>query len=130
MTQQRDDFDNPWKTVIEAYFEDFLAFFFPEAHADIDWRYGYKFLDKELQRVVRDAEIGKRYADKLAEVRRKSGEQQWVLAHIEVQGQHEKVFDRRMYSYNYRLFDRYDRTVASFAVVADESSLWRPGKFN
>ncbi len=32
--------------------------------------------------------------------------------------------------YNYRIFDRYNRTVASFAVLADESSLWRPGKFN
>src|SRR5215207_2708044 len=105
MTEKRDDFDNPWKTVIEEYFEDFMAFFFPAAYVDIDWSHGYKFLDKELQQVVRDAEIGKRHADKLVEVRRKSGEQQWVLAHIEVQGQHEKVFAQRMYSYNYRIFD-------------------------
>ena len=130
MSDTRDDFDSPWKTAIEAYFEEFMGFFFPEAHADIDWNRGYKFLDKELQQVVQDAELGRRYADKLAEVYRKSGKAQWVLAHLEVQGQPEAKFNRRMYTYNYRLFDRYDRVVASFAVLADTGTKWRPHKFS
>lgn len=74
-----------------------MAFFFPAAHADIDWSRSYKFLDKELQQVVQDAELGRRYADKLAEVYRKSGKAQWVLTHLEVQGQPETKFNRRMY---------------------------------
>lgn len=80
--------------------------------------------------MVQDAELGRRYADKLAEVYRKSGKAQWVLTHLEVQGQPETKFSRRMYTYNYRLFDRYDRIVASFAVLADASMRWRPRKFS
>ena len=35
------DDDSPWKTVLERYFPDFLAFFFPAAPAGIDWSRGY-----------------------------------------------------------------------------------------
>lgn len=39
-------------------------------------------------------------------------------------------FARRMYIYNYRLFDRYNREVASLAVLADERPEWRPSAFH
>ena len=64
----RDDYDSPWKEALERYFPDFLALLFPRIHAAIDWSKGYAFLDKELQQVVRDAEHGRRHADKLAQV--------------------------------------------------------------
>jgi hypothetical protein len=60
-----DDYDSPWKEIIEDYFSEFMAFFFPQAHADIDWQRGYESLDQELQQVVRDAALGRRLADKL-----------------------------------------------------------------
>jgi len=113
----------------KVQFEDFMAFFFPQAHADIDWGRGYEFLDKELQQVVREAELGRRLVDKLVKVWRRRGEEAWVLAHVEVQGQEEGEFAERMYVYNYRLFDRYHRLVASLAVLADERAGWRPGGF-
>ena len=34
------DYDSPWKEMLEGYFSDFMAFFFPEAYADIDWARG------------------------------------------------------------------------------------------
>jgi len=34
-----------------------------------------------------------------------------------------------MFTYNCRLFERYDRPVASLAVLADDSPTWRPGAF-
>jgi hypothetical protein len=123
------DYDNPWKAVIEAYFRDFLRFFFPVIEADIDWSKPIVFLDKELQKVVRDGEIPKRYADKLVQVYRLNGEQALVICHIEVQGQWEGNFEARMYSYNYRLRDRYDCPVVSLAILADESETWRPQRF-
>ncbi len=55
-------------TTIERYFQDFILFFFPQAHGEIDWTRDYQFLDKELQQVVRDAELGRRLADKLVKV--------------------------------------------------------------
>ena len=130
MTELQADFDSPWKEALESYLAAFMALFFPKAHAGIAWERGYEFLDKELQQVVRDAELGRRLADKLVKVWRTDGEEAWVLIHIEVQGQTEPDFAKRMYTYNYRLFDRYDRQVVSLAVLGDENSGWRPSEFS
>jgi hypothetical protein len=37
-----------------------MAFFFPDAYAEIQWERGHEFLDKELIQVVRAAELGAR----------------------------------------------------------------------
>jgi hypothetical protein len=126
---KRDDYDSPWKEALEAYFPEFLALMFPTIHAEIDWARGHAFLDKELQRVVRDAELGRRYADKLAAVYAKDGTETWVLIHVEVQGEGEPDFDQRMYVYNYRLFDRYGVDIVSLAVLADNRPGHRPGEY-
>ena len=67
MTDQP-DYDSPWKDILERFFIDFVGFFFPDVHAGIDWEQEYTFLDKELQQLVRDSEIGRRLADKLVRV--------------------------------------------------------------
>ncbi|WGV29130.1 cytosolic protein [Halotia branconii] len=123
------EYDSPWKQILQLYFQDFMLFFFPQAHAQIDWSRGFEFLDKELAQVVRDAELGRRLADKLVKVYRTGGEESWILAHIEVQSQEETDFPRRMFVYNYRIFDRYNRSVASLAVLGDENTSWRPSHF-
>jgi hypothetical protein len=123
------DYDSPWKTFIELYFHDFLSFFFPQIAADIDWSKPIRFLDKELQKVVRDAEMPKRYADKLVEVHRLSGEKAIVICHIEVQNEGEAEFGARMYSYNYRLRDRYNCPVVSLAILTDDRPTWRPSSY-
>ena len=41
----------------------------------------------------------------------------------------EAEFPKRMYVYNYRLFDRYNRTVVSLAVLADDNPKWRPVRY-
>ncbi|HEV3259388.1 MAG TPA: hypothetical protein VG013_21155 [Gemmataceae bacterium] len=124
------EYDSPWKEALDNYFEPFMAFFFPRAHAEIDWARGHEALDKELQQVVREAELGRRVVDKLVKVRRTGGQEEWVLVHVEVQSQEESDFARRMYVYNYRLFDRYNRRVASLAVLGDERPSWRPDRFS
>jgi len=129
MSRNDDDYDSPWKTILETYFEAFMRFFFPDAADDIDWSRQYQFLDKELQQVTRDADLGRRYADKLVQVWRRSGAEAWVLAHVEIQGEPEPDFAKRMFVYNYRIFDRYDRPVASMAVLADDRDSWRPDHY-
>jgi hypothetical protein len=59
----------------------------------------------------------------------KSGEEQWVLIHVEVQMEEDKKFTWRVYVYNYRIFDRYNKEVASFAVLGDDNPDWRPDHF-
>lgn len=129
MTEPRDEFDSPWKDILEAYFQNFMQFFFPQIHDDIDWNRGYDFLDQELRQVVRDAELGKRLIDKLVKVWKLSGEETWVLAHIEIQSQAESQFSDRMFVYYYRLRDRYNRPIASLAILGDERATWRPQPF-
>jgi Putative transposase, YhgA-like len=119
-------YDEPWKSALEQYFEAFMALFFPQAHAEIDWQRGYESLDQEFQQVVREAEIGKRFVDKLVKVWLRDGEETWLLLHIEVQSQTDTDFAKRMYSYHYRIFDRYDQEVVSLAVLGDEQKNWRP----
>jgi len=90
-------YDEPWKSALEQYLESFLAFFAPEAHAEIDWTRGYESLDQEFQQIVRDSEIGKRFIDKLVKVWLRDGEEKWLLLHIEVQSQADSDFAKRMY---------------------------------
>jgi hypothetical protein len=36
MSQAHDDYDSPWKEAIHRFFPDFLQFFYPQVHQDID----------------------------------------------------------------------------------------------
>jgi hypothetical protein len=71
-----------------------------------------------------------RYVDKLVKVWTTGGVECWVLIHVEVQTTRDAEFPRRMYVYNYRVFDRYNRPVASLAVLADNDADWRPTDFH
>ena len=124
-----DAYDSPWKDILEHAFPEFMAFYFPEAHTRIDWSRGHQFKNTELRQVVRDAQLGKRFADALVQVTLTDGHENWIYVHIEVQGQRDNDFARRMFTYNYRLFDRYARPIASLAVLADEDPAWRPDHY-
>jgi hypothetical protein len=129
MTEHRDEYDSPWKEILETYFQDFMQFFFLHIHAEIDWSRGYDFLDQELRQVVRDAELGKRLADKLVKVWKCTGEETWVLIHIEIQNQEESHFSDRIFVYYYRLRDKYQQKIVSLVILGDERATWRPAPF-
>lgn len=115
----------PWT----RYLEGFLRLLFPAAHSAVDWSRGWEALDAELQQVVRDAAIGRRLADKLFRVWLANGDEAWVLIHVEVQGQVDDTLPERAFVYHYRIFDKYERPVATLIVLADERPDWRPGPF-
>jgi hypothetical protein len=87
------------------------------------------FLDKELQKISRRAQEKRRYADKLVKVWRRTGEEMWVLVHVEIQAGYETDFGERMFIYYYRLFDRYRLPLASLVVLADDRLQWRPDHY-
>ncbi len=124
-----DDYDSPWKDAVERYFPEFIDFYFPDASQQINWARGHEFLDQELRAVVQDAELGKRFVDKLAKVALQDGSERWVYVHLEVQGNAQAEFAERMFVYHYRLYDRYRQPVASLALLADTTPHWRPGQF-
>lgn len=124
-----DDYDSPWKHAVSRYFPEFMAFYFPEAHAHIDWTQPYAFLEQELAQVTHDAQLGCRRVDKLVRVARRGGREEWVFIHIDVQAQYDRSFAERIFTYNYRIYDRYRKPVASLAVLADGRPNWRPSSF-
>jgi hypothetical protein len=124
-----DDYDSPWKDALTRYFPEFVAFYFPEAHEQIDWTAPCVFLEQELAQVTRDAHIGCRRVDKLVRVTRVDGADECVFVHVDVQGHYDKEFAERVFVYNYRIYDRYRRPVASLAVLADGSAHWKPDSF-
>ncbi|MEM7539871.1 MAG: cytosolic protein [Chloroflexota bacterium] len=124
----RADYDSPWKEIIED-FENFILFYLPEIHREIDWSRAPEFLDKELQQLVGDVKTGRRYADKLVKVWLRDGSEMHVLIHVEVQGAREASFEERMYIYHYRIFDQYKIHVVSIAILTDDDPSWKPKEY-
>jgi hypothetical protein len=126
---QKQDYDSPWKQLIEELLESFLEFFFPGLHKDIDFTKGYEIKNKELYKLLKQQEIGKRYADELIKVYLKDGTEKWLLIHIEVQGYKEEDFAKRMFIYYYRIFDKYNHQVISLVILTDADAAYRPDTF-
>ncbi|MCP2730982.1 hypothetical protein [Limnofasciculus baicalensis] len=124
------EYDSPWKEGISVYFREFLRFFYPSIEADIEWERGFEFLDTELQKIKRESETGRKEADRLVKVWRRSGDEQWVLIHVEVQSQSQTEFSERMYIYHNRIFDRYRQSVVSLAILGDEQKSWRSNRYS
>ena len=123
------NYDSPWKTILRHFLQAFLELCLPDVAKVIDWSKDYIALDKELQAMGRQQEIGNRIADLLFKVWLKSGEEVWLLLHIELQAGKEENFPERMYIYHYRIFDRYRKSVVSVAILADDDPKWRPSTY-
>lgn len=120
------NYDSPWKNILNYFLPAFMDFCLPHVAAAIDWSKGYVSLDKELHAISRRQKAGKRTVDTLFKVWLKSGEEVWLLLHIEVQAHKDVLFPERMYIYNYRSFDRYQKPIVSVAILADGDPNWRP----
>ncbi|WP_233271399.1 transposase [Microcystis aeruginosa] len=96
----------------------------------MDWTKIPESLEKELKRITASAKTKKRFADKLYKVWLLRGEEVWILIHIEIQSQYEENFPQRMYIYNYRAFDLYQKPVISLAILGDERVNLRPDSYN
>ena len=119
-------YDESWKYMLEKYLWEFMEFYFPERFSYIDPSQGYRFLDQELDKIAPRSESKKRRVDKLIEVHLKSQESLWVLVHIEVQTYKDAKFAERMFTYHYRIFDKFKVPVASLAILGDPSPRFRP----
>ncbi|TGO02590.1 hypothetical protein PN36_22440 [Candidatus Thiomargarita nelsonii] len=130
MTKKTSEFDSPWKKIIEHFFKEFMLFFFSQVHDSIDWTRGYEFLDKELQKLIRESITKERRVDKLVKVWLKNGETAVLYIHIEVQAQYDSEFKERMFIYHYRLYDRYGPNVVSLAILGDDRKNWLPKAYS
>jgi hypothetical protein len=124
------NYDSGWKFVIEKYLQMCLEYFYPELNKNIDWTKKITFLDKELEKIIPESKTGKKFVDKLVEVYYKDGQKKWIMLHIEFQQAEEKDFPKRIYIYNYKIFDLHKKDTISFVLLGDKNKKWRPDKFN
>jgi hypothetical protein len=67
--------------------------------------------------------------DKLVKVFTKKGKEEWILIHIEVQGSKDKNFAKRMFTYHYRILDKYDKPITSLAILTDKHKSYKPNVY-
>lgn len=118
--------DQLWKASFEDFPEESIEYFLPELFGLVDWSLGFEFLDKELAQIFPESEEQPRRVDLLMKFWLHGGQEQWVLLHIEAQGYVDRDFGRRMFTYFYRLTDRYNVPVATFALLTDPNRKWFP----
>lgn len=133
-TKQRKS-DILWKVVMEEVFDDLLRFIFPDADQVYNLERGFDFLEKELAELYPepDKEKNTRFADKLVRVFTREGQEEWVLCHIEVQGETKNedrpLFAERMFRYFYRILDRYRKPVSAVAIFTGPDGKKMPERY-
>jgi hypothetical protein len=124
-----------WKVVMEEVFDDLLRFIFPDADQVYNLERGFEFLEKELAELYPEPikETDTRFADKLVRVFTREGQEEWVLCHIEVQGETKSkdrpLFAERMFRYFYRIWDRYQKPVLAVAIFTGPDGKIMPERF-
>ncbi len=123
------DYDQLWKAVITELFEEFLLFFAPDLYEQVNFETPPQFLEQELLMIIPDSDSNKRVADKLIKLLLKSGEEQWVYVHIEVQGNNDPIFPKRMFQSFYRIMDLYDQRIYALALFTDNVPISKLEKY-
>lgn len=123
--------DNLWKGALEDNFPDFIRFIDSRADKILDLDKGVQFLDKELEQVFppEDEAFSSKVADKLVRVFKRDGQEEWVLIHVEVQGKYTEDFGRRMFTYFYRILDKYNMRISAYAIFTEDTLKLRPDTF-
>jgi hypothetical protein len=120
-----------WKGMLEEVFDDLLRFVFPNADQEFDLKRSFEFLDKELAEINPEPEKATqtRFVDKLVKVYRSDGEERWLLVHVEVQEQKDPDFARRMFTYYYRILDKYNHPITAIAIFTGPNGSEMPDKY-
>lgn len=120
-----------WKGLIEDIFPYFIPFFLPAYAHLFDLNQPVEFLDKELQQLYPQGDEQElRFVDKLVKVFTVNGEEKWILIHIEVQGYNDPDFGKRMFTYFYRILDRYGVPVIAIAIFTDSNKSFSPDQYH
>ena len=124
-------YDYLWKGIVEDLFEYLLRFLYPAADKVFDLSRGVTFLDAELEQLFppEDDEYTPKVVDKLAKLYTRDGREEWVLLHIEIQGQYRQDFAKRMLTYYTRILDKYDRPITAYAILTEGSRKLRPNSY-
>jgi len=121
--------DEIWKNIIDKFFEEFIEFFLPDLYKDIDFNKKIIPLEQELNKLLPKSKESKRRIDKLFQVSLKNGQENLILIHIEIQGYYDLDFSERLFSYYYRIYDRFKRNIETLAIFTDNNKNYKPNLF-
>ena len=120
------DYDGAWKEALRKYFRAFMQMYFPAVYGHIDWAAELEWYDKELSQVLGQPGSRNRTVDVLVKVRLLSGDEQWILVHLEIQTSFEPDFAERIGLYNAGLYWSFRQRVATLVILADLNRHWLP----
>jgi hypothetical protein len=123
------DHDSPWKEALDQFLRPFLDLTFPAVAALIDWRTDPASLEQEFRALIPDEVSGPLRTDKLVQLRRLDGAEQWPLIHFEVQMQRDPDLPRRLYDYQHRIRQRHTVPLITLAILGDPNRAWRPNTY-
>ena len=128
------DKDGIWKDAVSNFLPQLLKRMIPELYNDVDFSQEPTFLDKELQDTIQvslsEEHRAAKFVDTLVQVPLKSGKDQWILLHVEVQGKGGEDISLRMVLYCCLIFAHYHRMPVALAILTDKRpSDETPGKF-
>jgi len=119
-----DSYDMLWKELIDKLIYDFVEFFMPDLFPKIDFRVAPAFLEQELPNIFSNRKRkGVKYCDKLVKCKLLDGTAQWIFIHIEIQRDDRPEFEKRMFMYFYRIFDKHgikENEIESIGVYIGE----------
>lgn len=121
--------DEIWKDIIGELFPEFVQFFLPKLYEDIDFDKEIISLEQELNKLLPESEEKKRRIDKLLQVSLKTGEKKLILIHVEVQGYYDTEFEERIFSYYYRIYDRFKKDIETLAIFTENNKNYNPNKY-
>lgn len=119
------DYDGAWKEALRNHLPECVEKYFPRVHATIDWTAELQWFDKEVSQVLGQPGSRNRTVDVLVKVRLRSGDEQWILVHLEIQTSFETDFAERIALYNSGLFWTFRQRVATLVILADLRRDWR-----
>ncbi|NLL36572.1 MAG: hypothetical protein GX256_03500 [Fretibacterium sp.] len=133
--QERFDYDGFWKALVRRFWRELLKSAIPELYIDANLEQEATPLDKELQDTLlkpdNAEQVSAKFVDTLLKVPLKSGGEQWVLLHIEVQGRGGEDLSRRMMRYYCLLFAHYDKDPVALSILtAPRPKLETPGVYD
>ncbi len=115
------DYDGIWKKIITEFFPEFIDFFLPALCANINWNIPPEFLEQELELLHKELEINRKITDRLVKVTLLTGEERWILIHIEVQSRYEIYFSARMFLYSALIYAKFKHPLVTLAIFTKKS---------
>jgi hypothetical protein len=111
------DHDRLFKELLTTFFIEFIELFLPEVLTYLE-RDPIEFLDKE---VFTDVTAGERYEADLLVKAKFQGQDTCFLIHVENQSYKQPNFDKRMFRYFARLYEKFDMPIYPVVILSYDS---------